>query len=278
MSRRKKTTWLRTLGGGDAMTTFVVLLLVLLLGAWWWLRRQWQPWWWYREGLNGGGGGIPQVMMQTSKVPMDPLVVADLRERLGSAWTHIHFTDADIMAYFAAHPLPEFPHMAAKFRSIAGGAHRADLFRYYFLFINGGVFMDSDAKLMVNNLTALVQQPSFFTVYSINPGTIFNGFIGCSPGHPIMHELLADAYAIDVDLLVTDYLLICRNGYDILALHSKEAGDIKMFQERLDDSDDSVSESDSPDSEVTASTLDDDGTVVLVHHFTTKQIPLSINK
>ena len=34
-----------------------------------------------------------------------------------------------------------------KYNSIKLGTHRADLFRYYYLYINGGIFIDSDAMI-----------------------------------------------------------------------------------------------------------------------------------
>ena len=45
------------------------------------------------------------------------------------------------------------------------GAHRADLFRYYYLYMEGGVFIDSDAMLM-KDLNEIVADYEFFTVDS----------------------------------------------------------------------------------------------------------------
>ena len=57
-------------------------------------------------------------------------------------WTYLHFTDEDIVLYFREHPLPGFDHIVEKFGSITVGAHKADLFRYYFLYLNGGAYLD----------------------------------------------------------------------------------------------------------------------------------------
>jgi len=91
-------------------------------------------------------------------------------------WTYIHFTDNDIITFFNNNPLDEFSNIIDKFNSIKNGAHKADLFRYYFIYIKGGVFLDSDAMFQtdINNICL---NYDFFTVNNIslncNPGCIF---------------------------------------------------------------------------------------------------------
>ena len=42
------------------------------------------------------------------------------------------------------YPLPEFPDIITKFNSLKRGEHRADLFRYYYLYINFSVYILRD--------------------------------------------------------------------------------------------------------------------------------------
>jgi mannosyltransferase OCH1-like enzyme len=65
--------------------------------------------------------------------------------------------------FFYKNPLNEFPLIVEKFNSIKGGAHKADLFRYYYLYINGGVFLDSDAMLQTKIINC-AENYDFFTV------------------------------------------------------------------------------------------------------------------
>ena len=57
-------------------------------------------------------------------------------------WTYEHYTDAEIIRFFQQNPIHELPNVIEKFYSLQYGEHRADLFRYYFLYLNGGVYMD----------------------------------------------------------------------------------------------------------------------------------------
>ena len=155
---------------------------------------------------------IPLLFFQTSKDPPLKYIVDQIKEKT-KGWKYMHFTDKDILQFFKEHPLKEFPNVEEKFHSFEKGPHKADLFRYYFLYVNGGVFMDSDAMLEVD-IGTIVKEHDFFSVDSkyINRNRIFQGFIGCVPKHPIMYAALKDMYAITNDVL-KDYDILTKHMY-----------------------------------------------------------------
>jgi mannosyltransferase OCH1-like enzyme len=55
--------------------------------------------------------------------------------------------------------LKEFPNIAEVFHSFEKGEHKSDLFRYYFLYVKGGVFMDTDAMIEVDIDTIEPSEP-----------------------------------------------------------------------------------------------------------------------
>jgi len=175
---------------------------------------------------------IPKVIVQTSRNPPYQYTINMIRDK-SPGWAYEHYTDNEIIQFFIKNPVEEFPHVIQKFYSFNYGEHRADLFRYYYLYVNGGVYMDTDAMLE-DNIENIVQDYDFFSVNSSYfPDTIFQGFIGCSPKHPIIYEALKDLYFIDNKQLLTNFHTLCKNMYNIVASQrvKNKTLKIKLFEE-----------------------------------------------
>ena len=172
-------------------------------------------------------------------------------------WTYQHFTDKEIIQYFIENPHPEFPWIVNKFHQMNFGAHKADLFRYYYLFLEGGVFLDSDAMIECD-IEHIVKEYAFFSVKSYIDRTLFQGFIGCVSKHPIIYAALKDAYEINVDTLTKQYHLLTHNIYTFY--HSFEGSNKVLYTELKSDED-------------KASTVDENENVILIHYWKDKKIP-----
>ena len=213
---------------------------------------------------------IPKVIMQTAKEKPKAYIVEKFKS-ICPNWEYIHFNDEEIITFFKENPLTDFPKIADKFNSIKIGAHKADLFRYYYIYVKGGVFVDSDAMLE-KNLDDVLDDCHFFSVGSkdINPDTIFQGLIGAVPKNEIIFKALKDAYNIDDDKLVNDYHLLIRNLYNII--HQGKSSfegnfdfKIKLFQERwMEGKSQLVSEIYDPLTEE----------IILKHYPVSKEIPM----
>ena len=88
-----------------------------------------------------------------------------------------------------------------RFNSLKLGAHKADLFRYAVLYIEGGLYIDIKTKLLDNQVfvTNLVNRWSetskdhiktFLTVLANNKKSIYQGIIMTPPGNPVIKEQL----------------------------------------------------------------------------------------
>jgi len=157
---------------------------------------------------------IPKTVFQTSRYPQPQYVIDMIMEKC-PGWTYKHFTNKEIMRYFLMNPLPEFPLIMNAFHKLKFGAHKADLFRYYFLYNEGGVFIDSDAMIKIG-LEYITSEYPFFSVKSYIDNSVFQGFIGCEPKNQIIYEALKDAYTIDVDILTRHYHLLTVHMHDII--------------------------------------------------------------
>ena len=205
---------------------------------------------------------IPKVIVQTSRDKPKQYVVEMIKE-LSPNWEYQHYNDKEVIQFFADNPLDEFPHVIDKFFSFSYGEHRADLFRYYYLYVKGGVYFDTDA-MIETNIDNIVKTYEYFSVNSTYfPGTIFQGFIGCIKGHPIIYKGLTDIYNINNNILIAkpeNFHIICKNMYSFVNDYSEKKS-IKLYEEVFGDP-------------ITANIIDkDNNTLVLKHYHIKKLIP-----
>ena len=182
-------------------------------------------------GKQHGGedlGAIPKIVIQTSKDPIPENATAQLKKQL-DGWEYLFFTDEDILKFFQENPSADYPAITDKFNAITSGAHKADLFRYYYIFMHGGIFIDSDLMLY-DPLTDILGQNSFVSVWAIKPeGSVFNGFLGATAKHPIIENALKDLYTMTNDQLVADYTITCKNLGGFVRKYT--GGRVKMLEE-----------------------------------------------
>jgi mannosyltransferase OCH1-like enzyme len=197
---------------------------------------------------------IPKILLQTSP-KKQPEYVLEMLKMKSPDWDYKHFTDEEIIRYFICHPEPEFPFIVNKFHQMRFGAHKADLFRYYFLYQNGGVFLDSDAMIECD-MNTIICDYELFSIKSYIDNTIFQGFIGCTPRHPTMYKALKDAYEIDIKTLTKQYHLLTANMWHFF----QENENNKLYKEL-------------PSDEEKAISVDDQGSPILTHYWKTKIIP-----
>jgi len=187
---------------------------------------------------------IPKVIIQTSYFEF-PIYYKNYLLKHNSDWDYKYFSDEDIEDYIINNPIEEFKEPSINiFRNFEKGAHKADFFRYYYLYINGGVFLDYDTILQTS-LTKVLGDVSFFCCKSfVANNSMFNGFIGCEPKNKIIYEALKSLFFLEKKILEIDYYYACKdlckiiNNYqNIMQSVLVNANDIlktkcKIFNER----------------------------------------------
>ena len=171
---------------------------------------------------------ITKVLFQKSKSNVENYIVDMIKLNLTDEWKYENYINGDEINFFNSNPLEEFPDIVSKFNSIEKQPHKADLFRYYYMYIKGGVYLDSDAMLY-DNIENIIKNYDFVSVNSCYPASIFNGFIASSPSHPIIYQALKDMYNINTKSLDLDYHkpgkflynLINNNKYDNIYLYNE---------------------------------------------------------
>ena len=203
---------------------------------------------------------IPKVIVQSSRNGIPDYVVNMIKEN-SPGWEYIHFSDNEIIDFFIQNPLLEFPDVIQKFCNFVYGEHRADLFRYYYLYVKGGVYIDSDA-MIEDNIENIVKDYDFLSVNSnYLPGSIFQGFIGAVPQNIIIYEALNDLYNINYMSLINDFHILCKNMHGFVLLH-KDDCKVKLYEEQpVNNNCYNIVDSENADK------------LVLVHYSETKVIP-----
>jgi len=153
---------------------------------------------------------IPKTIVQTSRKKPEQYIV-DLIKKSSPGWQYLHFTDDEIIDFFSENPISEFPNVIAKFYTFSYGEHRADLFRYYYLYVKGGVYIDMDA-MIYDNIENIIGDAEFLTVNSSYfPGTVFQGFLAATPTNHLIYKALLDLYIQPNSVLIKEFHLLCKN-------------------------------------------------------------------
>jgi len=207
---------------------------------------------------------IPKNIVQTSREKPEQYVIDQISTKC-SGWTYFHYNDEEAVYFLQQHYIEEFKDIVHKFCAMPSGAHRADLFRYYFLYLYGGVFMDSDAMIQTD-INTIIKDYSFFSVLSnYKQNSIFQGFIGCTPQHPIIYEALKDAYSINPEILRSSYHLLCDNLYTIIVdrqftMQNPTDMNIHLYKERVFN-------------DLSYETYNENNESLLIHYWKFKTIP-----
>jgi len=173
---------------------------------------------------------IPKTIVQTSRKKPEQYIV-DLINKSSPGWAYLHFTDDEIIEFFSENPVPEFPNVIAKFYTFSYGEHRADLFRYYYLYVKGGVYIDMDA-MIYENIDNIICDADFLTVNSSYfPGTVFQGFLAATPKNPLIYKALFDLYDISNENLIREFHVLCKNLFHFIREHREPLMKIKLLEE-----------------------------------------------
>lgn len=76
------------------------------------------------------------------------------------------------------------------FNSLIPGAYKADLFRYCYMYKNGGVYTDIDNICMCNLKNFIKKDDIFISVKDRPAGAIYNAFIASTPNNPVFKNCI----------------------------------------------------------------------------------------
>mgnify|MGYP006077386983 CR=1 FL=1 len=104
--------------------------------------------------------------------------------------------------------------------SLKKGAHRADLFRYCYLYINGGVYLDIKTELIEPLNITFPKKNILYTVLSKDINTIYQGVIATPPENPIFMDLI-EYIVNNVFTINKKYSSCTRDFYKKIVIYSQ---------------------------------------------------------
>lgn len=204
---------------------------------------------------------IPKILIQTNIKKQENHVLQKL-SKMFIGWKYKNYkSDDEIIQYFKDNPLKDFPNIINKFNTLHG-AHKSDLFRYYYLYINGGCYLDDDSMIyipidnIIKNYDCVFIKSNYFGDFI----HIFNGFICTYPKNPILYEALKHLYNINYNN-INNYQFVCEELYTIIKKINHP--NIKIYEEtltKIEKKDKSIIYNDNND-------------IILIHYFQEKKIP-----
>lgn len=129
------------------------------------------------------------------------------------------FNDEDCANYLIDHCSDA---LVTRYFRCRKGAHRADLFRYAWLYHHGGIYLDVKTELKAP-LEDVFRDPSHaYTVHSgMAKSTMYQGVVASPRGNPLFVRLLEDAVRTPQLLLDFNYLLFTKRFKQLMHTSSR---------------------------------------------------------
>lgn len=169
--------------------------------------------------IRSSATSIPKLIMQTHPYHQQavPKKVSLNFQRFAPDYRRVVYTDEECVSFLRKH----FDEgLVTLFGRLKEGAHKADLFRYAYLYQHGGFYMDIKCELIrpLSEVHAILtaHKARVGTVIGIKPSrgqpTIFQGFIATAPRNPLFLSLI-DRVRRDHAHANRNYLIFTRDFY-----------------------------------------------------------------
>jgi len=149
------------------------------------------------------------------KLPLEQLRTNLLKKN--PDYTYILLTDADCVAFLAAH----FPEHMELYNKLTRVQYKSDLIRYLYIYVHGGYYVDIDLLPMIgfDELSTIAEAPSAFFTFGAHKRNrqymeCANGLFGCEKGCGFLLDLVQEMYA---DINPVDYGRNVKRMYAYLA-------------------------------------------------------------
>lgn len=189
-----------------------------------WERAYWAAWRKKRatfavdRGPLAAAGAHTTIMMTYHSIDGIPGHIYEGLDRWAPHHRVYIFDDAGCEGFLVEH-FP--PAVADKFRSMAVGAHKADLFRYAWLYIHGGIYMDVKT-ILVRPVVELFPDRRAAATVLCRTG-IYQGILASPPRNPLFLELLDHMLASTRVQHLADYMMFVRKMEECLRRDTNQA-------------------------------------------------------
>ena len=139
-----------------------------------------------KKNYEGFSKTIPKIIIQTyfekSRIPEK--VYTNIK-KYAPEYKQIILDDNECIAFLKKN----FTNSVVNTFNQLKGAHKADLFRYCYLYVHGGVYLDIKTELIMP-LRDIFTENHTYSVISIVKDSIYQGIIATPPGNPVFLKLV----------------------------------------------------------------------------------------
>jgi len=154
---------------------------------------------------------IPKVIIQTyydkNKIPTK---VYKNIQKYCQKYKHLVYDDNDCIKFLKENYSNE---VVNKFKSLKRGAHKADLFRYCYLYKNGGIYLDIKTELITNMDNIISNKYNLYTVLSKNKNSVYQGIIMTYKNNELFKDLIDHIVKTPQNVIDKRYLIFTRYMY-----------------------------------------------------------------
>ena len=168
-----------------------------------------------------GEMSIPKIIMQTHyDLSIVPEKVGAQFERLAQGFKRVLYDDTAAKSFIQKNFSED---LGQVFESFSTGAFKADFFRYCYLYVEGGIYLDIKTELVIpiqriydalkrdgTTMATCLTTPKWLSPHSLLGPCVYQGVIFARPRHPIFLECIA--YMTSYGWRGKwDYFAFCRN-------------------------------------------------------------------
>jgi hypothetical protein len=135
---------------------------------------------------------ITKTVFQTSN-DIIPEYVSNLIKERCPGWEYNQYNSEQIETFFKENVCEEFPNIFDKYSKVTSEQHKMEIFRYYYLYLNGGLYIHHAAMIEVN-VNKVIKDYDFVSVLSLNTSSIFHGIMATIPKNNIIKKALQYMY------------------------------------------------------------------------------------
>jgi len=134
---------------------------------------------------------IPRIIIQTnekSEIPQKMMDASNALIATNPEYEYVYYNDQDSRRFIEENFDQD---VIDAYNDVVPGAYKADLFRYCFLWVHGGVYIDM-GMLPINALDKIIRSDDAFIAPEDNgePRRIYNAFMACTAKHPIIGKAI----------------------------------------------------------------------------------------
>lgn len=201
-----------------SITIAVLTVLVALMTFLWGMRKpviytsipvvdsSWNDTRWFEA--------FPRTIVQSWKTrDLVPQRVFDDVKRFAPGYAHVFLDDEECDVFMQTF----YPSLLHLYRRLKTPAHRADLFRYCYLYKHGGIWLDIKVVLVRPIDEIVVAEDEIYTVLSFvklhDETTCHQGILAAPPGSSFMRDMISSFIMIEPHISQIGYLGFCRQMY-----------------------------------------------------------------